>query len=95
MLCSKRSVSHAHGHALWYDRARAYVYHRYEDGYGRAACCATPAERPTPTIYPDQINAVIKTAIEAGDTQVVNLVVFVCEGGFRFQLESVIPADQL
>jgi integrase len=40
---------------------------------------------PPPTIYPDQINAVIETAREAGDSQVVNLVVFVCEGGFRFQ----------
>ena len=36
-------------------------------------------------IYPDQINAVIEAAREAGDSQIVNLVVFVCEGGFRFQ----------
>jgi len=38
-----------------------------------------------PTIYPDQINAVIEKARDAGDHQIVNMVVFVCEGGFRFQ----------
>jgi len=40
---------------------------------------------PPPTIYPDQINAVIDVALNRGDRQVVNLIVFVCEGGFRFQ----------
>ncbi|MGB0715134.1 MAG: tyrosine-type recombinase/integrase [Phycisphaerae bacterium] len=40
---------------------------------------------PPPTIYPDQINAVIEKAREAGDHQIVNLIVFICEGGFRFQ----------
>lgn len=40
---------------------------------------------PPPTIYPDQVNAVIEKARQAGDHQVVNLIVFVCEGGFRFQ----------
>lgn len=40
---------------------------------------------PPPTIYPDQINAVIEAARGAGDTQIVNLIVFICEGGFRFQ----------
>ena len=40
---------------------------------------------PPPTIYPDQINAVIEVANRHHDRQTVNLVVFVCEGGFRFQ----------
>jgi site-specific recombinase XerD len=40
---------------------------------------------PPPTIYPDQVNAVIEKAHQAGDPQIVNLIVFVCEGGFRFQ----------
>jgi site-specific recombinase XerD len=40
---------------------------------------------PPPTIYPDQVNAVIEKARQAGDHQIVNLIVFVCEGGFRFQ----------
>jgi len=40
---------------------------------------------PPPTIYPDQVNAVIEMARQAGDYQIVNLIVFVCEGGFRFQ----------
>jgi site-specific recombinase XerD len=40
---------------------------------------------PPPTIYPDQVNAVIEKAQQAGDHQTVNLIVFVCEGGFRFQ----------
>lgn len=40
---------------------------------------------PPPTIYPDQINAVLEKAREARDHQIANLVVFICEGGFRFQ----------
>lgn len=40
---------------------------------------------PPPTIYPDQVNAVVEVAAKHFDTQVVNLIVFVCEGGFRFQ----------
>ncbi len=40
---------------------------------------------PPPTIYPDQINAVIEVASAYFDTQIVNIIVFVCEGGFRFQ----------
>jgi len=40
---------------------------------------------PPPTIYPDQVNAVMEKAHEAVDHQIVNLIVFVCEGGFRFQ----------
>ena len=40
---------------------------------------------PPPTIYPDQVNAVIEVAANHFDTQIVNLITFVCEGGFRFQ----------
>lgn len=40
---------------------------------------------PPPTIYPDQINAVMEKALAQGDRQLANLIVFVCEGGFRFQ----------
>lgn len=40
---------------------------------------------PPPTITPEQVNAVIKAALAGDDRQVVNLIVFVCEGGFRFQ----------
>ncbi len=40
---------------------------------------------PPPTIYPDQVNAVIEVANAHHDGQIVHLVVFVCEGGFRFQ----------
>jgi integrase len=40
---------------------------------------------PPPTIYPDQINAVIEVAAKHFDTQIVNLIIFICEGGFRFQ----------
>ena len=40
---------------------------------------------PPPTIYPDQVNAVIDVAARHFDTQTVNLIVFICEGGFRFQ----------
>lgn len=40
---------------------------------------------PPPTIYPDQVNAIIEEALAHGDRQVANLIVFVCEGGFRFQ----------
>jgi integrase len=40
---------------------------------------------PPPTIYPEQVNAVIGKAAEHHDRQILNLVVFVCEGGFRFQ----------
>lgn len=40
---------------------------------------------PPPTIYPDQVNAVLEVATNHFDTQIVNLIVFVCEGGFRFQ----------
>lgn len=40
---------------------------------------------PVPTIYPDQINAIIDSANQAHDTQIANLIVFICEGGFRFQ----------
>lgn len=40
---------------------------------------------PPPTIYPDQINAVMVKALEHDDRQTVNLIMFVCEGGFRFQ----------
>ena len=40
---------------------------------------------PPPTIYPDQVNAVIEAALRHGDRQIANLVVFVCEGGFRLQ----------
>lgn len=40
---------------------------------------------PPPTIYPDQVNAVIEAAMKEFDTQIVNLITFVCEGGFRFQ----------
>ncbi|MGB2986810.1 MAG: tyrosine-type recombinase/integrase [Phycisphaerae bacterium] len=38
-----------------------------------------------PTIYPEQINEIIRVARSHNDTQTINLVVFVCEGGFRFQ----------
>jgi len=40
---------------------------------------------PPPTIYPEQVNRIIETALRNGDHQIVNMVVFVCEGGFRFQ----------
>lgn len=40
---------------------------------------------PPPTIYPDQVNAVIEAAMKEFDTQIVNLITFICEGGFRFQ----------
>ncbi len=40
---------------------------------------------PPPTIYPDQVNAVIEAAMKEYDTQIVNLITFICEGGFRFQ----------
>jgi site-specific recombinase XerC len=40
---------------------------------------------PPPTIYPDQVNAVIAAAAAHDDRQIVNLVVFICGGGFRFQ----------
>ena len=40
---------------------------------------------PPPTIYPDQVNAVIEVARKHNDTQIANLIAFVCEGGFRFQ----------
>jgi site-specific recombinase XerD len=40
---------------------------------------------PPPTLYPDQINAIIAKAVEAGDLQIANMIAFVCEGGFRFQ----------
>ena len=40
---------------------------------------------PPPTIYPDQINAVIEVAQRHFDSQIANLIAFVCEGGFRFQ----------
>jgi integrase len=40
---------------------------------------------PPPTIHPDQVNAIIDRALHHGDPQIVNLLVFVCEGGFRFQ----------
>jgi integrase len=40
---------------------------------------------PPPTIYPDQVNAVIAVALKHFDTQIANLIAFVCEGGFRFQ----------
>jgi len=40
---------------------------------------------PPPTIYPDQVNAVIEAALRNGDRQIANLIVFVCEGGFRLQ----------
>lgn len=33
--------------------------------------------------YPDQVNAVSETALKHFDTQIANLIVFVCEGGFR------------
>ena len=42
------------------------------------------AVRP-PTIYPEQINEIIRVARSHNDTQTVNLIVFICEGGFRFQ----------
>jgi integrase len=38
-----------------------------------------------PTIYPDQINAVIAVAVRHFDSQIVNIILFICEGGFRFQ----------
>jgi len=40
---------------------------------------------PAPTIQPAQVNAIIAKAKEQGDRQIVELVVFICEGGFRFQ----------
>jgi integrase len=40
---------------------------------------------PPPTIYPDQVNAIVEAALRHGDRQTANLIVFVCEGGFRFQ----------
>lgn len=40
---------------------------------------------PPPTIYPDQVNAIVEKAMAHGDRQIANLIVFVCEGGFRFQ----------
>lgn len=40
---------------------------------------------PVPTIHPDQVNAIIDKALEKNDPQIVNLIVFVCEGGFRLQ----------
>lgn len=40
---------------------------------------------PPPTIYPDQVNAIVEKAVANDDRQIANLVVFVCEGGFRFQ----------
>lgn len=40
---------------------------------------------PPPTIYPDQVNAVIEAALRRFGRQIVNLIAFVCEGGFRFQ----------
>lgn len=38
-----------------------------------------------PTIYPEQVNEIIRVALENNDTQIANLIVFVCEAGFRFQ----------
>jgi site-specific recombinase XerD len=40
---------------------------------------------PPPTIYPDQVNAIMEKALAHDDRQLANLIVFVCEGGFRFQ----------
>lgn len=40
---------------------------------------------PAPTIQPAQVNAMIAKAERHHDRQVVNLIVFICEGGFRFQ----------
>jgi site-specific recombinase XerD len=40
---------------------------------------------PPPTIYPNQINAIVEVANRHHDTQIVNLIVFICEGGLRFQ----------
>ena len=40
---------------------------------------------PPPTIYPDQVNAIIEAALRHDDRRLANLIVFVCEGGFRFQ----------
>lgn len=42
-------------------------------------------EHRPPIIYPKEVNAVIKEAINNGDRQIANLIVFVCEGGFRLQ----------
>jgi site-specific recombinase XerD len=50
---------------------------------------------PPPTIYPDQINAVIDVALRHGDRQMVNLIVFVCEGGFRFQKLQFLPVGDI
>lgn len=38
-----------------------------------------------PTIRPEQVNAIIAKAIEHRDRQIVDMIVFMCEGGFRFQ----------
>ncbi len=38
-----------------------------------------------PTICPEQINEIIRVARSHNDTQTINMVVFICEGGFRFQ----------
>lgn len=43
------------------------------------------SEHRPPVIYPEEINAVIAEAIKRGDRQIANLLVFVCEGGYRFQ----------
>lgn len=40
---------------------------------------------PPPTIYPDQVNAIMEKALARGDRQIANVIAFVCEGGFRFQ----------
>ncbi len=38
-----------------------------------------------PTISPEDINAILRVAAKHNDTQIANMIVFMCEGGFRFQ----------
>jgi len=54
---------------------------------GRQAQLERIPNRPTPppVIRPEQINAIIAIAINHRDHQVARIVVFMCEGGFRFQ----------
>lgn len=40
---------------------------------------------PAPTIQPAQVNAILAKARDQDDWLIVNLVAFICEGGFRFQ----------
>lgn len=53
---------------------------------GRPSSTGCPSNRCRHRpIYPGQINTIINVANKAHHTQMANLILFVCEGGFRFQ----------